>query len=105
MSRYAMIALLMSAAGVAVPAYADDPAPAPAPKHYSTAHTSLGTLLDDPAAKAVLVKYVPQLAENAQIAMARTLTLKQVQSYAGDMLSDETLGKIDYDLAKLQPKP
>jgi hypothetical protein len=36
--------------------------------------------------------------------MARGLTLKALQGYAGGMLTDETLGKIDYDLAKLPPK-
>ncbi|MBW8755737.1 MAG: hypothetical protein JF595_16635 [Sphingomonadales bacterium] len=100
-------ALLVAAAGLSAPAYAADPASAAAPaaaKPYSTAESTVGELLDDPAAKAVLVKYVPALATSAQIDMARGLTLKALQGYAGDMLTDETLGKIDYDLAKLPPK-
>jgi hypothetical protein len=36
--------------------------------------------------------------------MARGLTLKQIQAYSGDRLSDETLGKIDWDLSKLPAK-
>ena len=42
--------------------------------------------------------------QGAQIDMARGLTLKALQGYAGDMLTDEALGKIDADLAKLPAK-
>jgi para-nitrobenzyl esterase len=116
MPRNALIAALSTiAAGLAaVPAWAADtpaatPAPAAAPasataRHYTTAETTIGTLLDDPAAKAILVKYIPQLATSTQIDMARALTLKQIQSYAADMLTDDTLGKIDWDLSKLPAK-
>jgi hypothetical protein len=111
MLRNALIAaLLAGAAGLAAPAYAaDTPAAAPAAsaaaaKPYTTAETTIGTMLDDPAAKAILVKYIPELATSAQIDMARGLTLKQIQAYAGDKLSDETLGKIDWDLSKLPAK-
>jgi hypothetical protein len=109
MSRNLLIAAaLVGAAGLAAPAaYAADPAPAAAPAagHYSTAATSIGDLLDDPAAKAILVKYIPELANSPQIAQARGLTLKAIQAYAGGALTDETLGKIDWDLGKLPAKP
>ena len=36
--------------------------------------------------------------------MARGLTLKMVQQYAPDMVSDAVLAKIDADLAKLPAK-
>jgi hypothetical protein len=106
MSRTVLIAaLLVGAVGVAAPAaYAAEPAPAAAAAHYSTAETSIGTLLDDPAAKAILVKYIPELANSPQIAQARGLTLKAIQAYAGGALTDETLGKIDWDLGKLPAK-
>jgi para-nitrobenzyl esterase len=103
MSRTVLIAALLAAAGIAAPA-AHAAEAAPAAKPYTTAETAIGDLLDDPAAKAILVKYVPGLATSGQIDMARGLTLKALQGYAGDMLTDETLGKIDYDLAKLPPK-
>jgi para-nitrobenzyl esterase len=107
MTRNLLIAaLLIGAAALSAPAaHAADPAPAAAAKAYSTAETPIGTLLDDPAAKAILVKYIPDLAGSAQIDMARALTLKQIQAYAGDKLSDETLGKIDWDFSKLPAKP
>jgi para-nitrobenzyl esterase len=69
---------------------------------YSTASTPLGTLMDDPQAKAVLEKHVPQLIANEQIQMARQITLKDIQGFAPQALSDATLAAIDADLAKLK---
>lgn len=68
---------------------------------YSTGDTDIGTLLDNPATKAVLDKHVPALAANPQIAMARAMTLRQIQGFASDMLTDEILASIDTDLAKI----
>lgn len=76
---------------------------APAPR-YSTAETDLGTLLDNPATKAVLEKHLPQLVANERISMARGMTLRSIQPMAGDMLSDEALAKVDADLAKIPAK-
>ena len=93
--------LAASTAAVAQPAAA--PAAAAA-DHYSTAATPIGTLLDDPAAKAVLVKYIPEVVNNPQIDMARGMTLKDTQQYAPDMVSDQKLAQIDAELAKLPAK-
>ena len=68
---------------------------------YTTADTDLGTLLDDPAAKAVLVKHVPTLVNNDQIDQARGMTLQALQPYAGEVLTDDAMKKIDADLAAL----
>lgn len=99
------IAVLMAAAtSLTLPAaHAASPAPGVA-ERLSTSQTAIGTLLDNPATKAVLLKYIPQLAASAQIEMARSLTLKALQGYAGEMLTDDTLSKIDADLAKLPIK-
>lgn len=70
-------------------------------QQYSTATTPLGTLLDDPAAAAILEKYMPGFTTNDQIAMARSLTLASLQSFAPDTVTDEVLVEIDTDLAKL----
>ena len=78
--------------------------PAATVKNYTTADTDIGTLLDDPAAKAVLQKHVPALIEGDRIDMARGLTLRAVQQYAPDRLSDQTLAAVDADLAKLPAK-
>ncbi|PKN87495.1 MAG: hypothetical protein CVU46_04405 [Chloroflexi bacterium HGW-Chloroflexi-8] len=40
-----------------------------------TLDTTLGTLLDDPQAKKILEQYVPGLAANPMIAMAKGMTL------------------------------
>lgn len=92
------------ALGAVVPAFAEGAAAsAPAPA-WSTSTSSIGDLLDNPATKAVLEKRVPELVGNAQIEMARGLTLKAIQAYAGDALSDEKLAAIDADLAKIPAK-
>lgn len=98
------LALAMtSTAAVAQPAPPASPpnTSTPAAGPYSTSTTDIGTLLDDPAARAVLLKDVPDVVNNPQSDMARGMTLKDVQQYAPDMLSDQTLAKIDADLAKL----
>lgn len=66
---------------------------------FSVAETDIGTLLDNPATKAILVKHLPDFISNPQVEMARPMTLKQIQSFAADMLTDEMLAKIDADLA------
>ncbi len=62
------------------------------------------TALITPAAKAVLEKHIPALVSNPQIEMARSMTLKQIQGFAGDALTDAKLADIDADLAKLPAK-
>lgn len=75
---------------------------APAPKaRYSTTDTELGTILDDPAAKAIVEKHVPGLTTNEQVDMARAMTLKDIQAYSPDAITDEKLAAIDADFAKL----
>ena len=97
--------LMLSAALVATApamAFAQDPA-ATTQAAYTSAETEIGTLLDDPAAKAVLVKIVPEMATNDQIEMARAMTLKDIQQYAPDEMTDAKLAEIDAELAKLAP--
>jgi para-nitrobenzyl esterase len=102
MKKIVFIAAAMMLAPLSVaPAVAGD-APASAMKPtYTTSDTDLGTLLDNPATKAVLMKYIPTMISNPQIDMARSMTLKQLQSYAADQLPDATLAKIDVDLATI----
>ena len=103
--------LIVSLAALAVPVLASAATPAPAAAtqqvaRYSTSTTALGVLLADPAAKAVLVKHIPQLVEKADVAeRASGMTLKEMQdalrAYSPDLLSDAVLQKIDVDLATL----
>lgn len=73
-------------------------------QHYSVATTDIGTLLDDPAAKSVLAKHLPEMIKSDQIDMARSMTLKDIQQYAPDMVTDKALADLDADLAALPPK-
>jgi hypothetical protein len=91
-------AVLAAALLGAVPTFAAPPA------HYSTAETDIGTLLGDPAAKAVVAKYIPDFATNPQASMASAMTLRQVAPMSPTPITDQTLAKIDADLAKLPAK-
>ncbi len=102
-----MKALLIAAAALgltATPALAAETATAAAPAaaKFSTATSTIGDLLDNPSAKAVLAKHMAALVDNPQIEMARTMTLKQIQGMAGDMITDEVLAKVDADLAAIK---
>lgn len=68
---------------------------------YSVESTDIGTLLDDPAAKAVLDKYVAGLSTNPQIGAARSLTLKAVQHYVPEVVTDKALVEAQAALSKL----
>ena len=89
-------AAVAPATGPATPA-----APAQAPK-YTTADTEIGTLLDDPAARAILERVIPGMTGNDQIDMARSMTLKMIQPYAADQITDAKLHEIDAEFAKLR---
>ncbi len=101
LAAFGSAALLAIASPGAFATQAQTPAAA---AHYTTADTELGTLLDDPAAKAVLMKYIPTLLASPQIDQGRGMTLKASQQYVPDQLTDKTLADIDADLAKLPPK-
>jgi cytochrome P450 len=68
---------------------------------YSTADTKIGVLLDDPATKAVLDKHFPGMSTDARIAMAKGMTLRNVQKFAPDQFSVETLDALDAELEAL----
>lgn len=97
--------LLTAAFALTMPTLAASQAPAkpakaatPAPGAYSVNDTDLGTMLDDPKAKAVLAKHLPEIVNNEQISMARGMTLKAVQNYAADQVTDAKLAAIQADL-------
>ncbi|HWW20173.1 MAG TPA: hypothetical protein VNZ06_05160 [Steroidobacteraceae bacterium] len=101
--RAFIVATLLAAPLCFGAALAQTSAPAAA-AHYTTAGTNIGTLLDDPDARAVIDKHIPGFSSQAQIDMARSLTLKGIQQYAPDKYTDQVLADIDADLAKLPAK-
>jgi para-nitrobenzyl esterase len=78
--------------------------PAAAAEQYSTSTTDIGTLLDDPAAHAIVDKHLPGVLSGDQIDMARSLTLKAIQQYDPDRITDKALADIDADFAKMPKK-
>jgi len=97
------VGLPANAAAQATPSAPAQTAPAAAPK-YSTAETEIGTLLGDPAAKAILDKWIPGMTTDEQIDMARSMTLKAIQQYSPDLITDKVLAGIDEDFKKLPAK-
>ena len=102
------IALASMAGGIlpllSAPVYAQA-APANQAAHYSVTTTLVGTLLDDPAATAVLEKLIPAVYANPLFQDAgRSLTLKAIQEYEPDALSDENLAKIQAEFDKIPAK-
>jgi hypothetical protein len=75
-----------------------------APTGYSTADTTIGALLAEPALTAVLDKHFPGVSEDRRIGMAKNMTLRRVQKFAGDVFTDAALDAMDADLARLSAK-
>ncbi|MEC3948177.1 hypothetical protein [Sphingobium sp. HWE2-09] len=103
--RHFLIAAAAAISITTVTAFAQT-APAPAPAalakaKYTAEETDLGTLLDNPATKAIVEKHIPGMTTNDQVDMARGMSLKAIQQYAPDDVTDQRLAAIDADLAKL----
>lgn len=102
----ALISVSVPALAETKPAAASAPAPAAA---YSSTTTQLGTLLANPATKAVLLKHIPQFVNGLgdNVDRASGMTLKEIQdalkTYSPDAMPDAKLAAIDADLAKIPP--
>ena len=93
--------LIASLAATSIQADSAKTTAIPTPAVYSTSETDIGTLLDNPAARAIVDKHIPGFSNGDQIDMARAMTLKSVQQFAPDAISDQALADIDAELAKL----
>ncbi len=96
-------ALALSAPMAAPANQQSTPAPAKTQAAYSVQETSLGTLLDDPVSREIVRRYAPTIINHPQVSMARPLTLSQLQRFAGDILNDDVLAKIDAALKAAAP--
>ena len=69
---------------------------------YTTDATDIGTLMADPAAKAILEKYLPNTIANSQFSMAHSFTLEFIKGFdqTGE-LTDANMEKISEELGKL----
>ena len=105
--RNISLAAMLSVIACTVAAQAPAPAPTAAQPAAACVKQKLNTeslvaeLLDEPAAKEVLIKHVPSIKGNDQFEMARPMPLRAVQPYAEDTFPDKVLDAIDADLAKL----
>lgn len=98
------VSLATGAFAQTAPAPAAKPAaaaPAPAAAQKLSSQSLVGDILDNPKAKAVLIKYVPEIGKDDQIEQARGMALRDLQQYAPETFTDELLKKIDADLAAL----
>lgn len=105
--RKTLIALTMASFAASLPSAPAlaQAAPAAQPAHYSVNDTPAGKLIDDPAAAAILKKMIPTVWANDQFQSAgRDLTLKAIQQYEPDALSDENLAKIQAEFDKIPAK-
>jgi len=101
MTKFIVAMLAAAALGTSVHAQAPA-APASAPVTLNSATTPIGDLLDNPETKAVLTKYLPEVVASDQLDMARSMTLKDIQAYAPDQITDAKLAQVDAELAKVK---
>jgi hypothetical protein len=66
-----------------------------------TTDSTMGELIDNKEAKAILDKHLPGMSENPQMEQARPMSLKALQQFAPNV-TDEKLKAVDEDLAKLK---
>jgi para-nitrobenzyl esterase len=72
-------------------------------KTFSVETSTIGELLDNPAAKAVFAKYLPQVVANPMLDMGRDLHLPDIVQYEPAITPDK-LAAIDADLKALPPQ-
>jgi hypothetical protein len=70
---------------------------------YSTATTPIGTLMDDPVAKAILARHLPAVVSNPQFEMARGMTLVDIAPMSGGVITEVAMKAINQDLRAAAP--
>ncbi len=104
MKKIALIALALLTATLPALAQAPNAATsAPAGKTFSVQTSTVGELLDNPAAKAIFAKYLPSVVANPQLELGRAMTLPDIVQYAPEITPDK-LAAIDADLKALPPQ-
>lgn len=93
-----------AAAAAATPAPRAGAAPTVAAKPGKarfSVDTQIAVLMETPAAKAVLDRHFPKLAENPHYFMLEDMSIRQMAPMAQGKLTDEVLAKIDAELAQI----
>jgi endoglycosylceramidase len=81
---------------------ATNPAAKPTRTGTLSTNSMVSDLLGDVAARAILEREVPDLVNSPQIGMGSQMTLRALQPFVPQMLSDEVLERIDRALARQQ---
>ena len=68
---------------------------------YTTGSTLVGVLLDDPEAIAIVDKYLPGFSTNPDIGQGRGFTLKFMQKFDRETITDEKLANMDAEFEAL----
>jgi alpha-galactosidase len=68
---------------------------------FSVRSSSLGQLLEDEAAKAILEKHFPGMLQHPMLKMALGMTLEQIAPFAPQELPEETMQAVDEELSQL----
>ena len=71
------------------------------PGKYDLETTTLGTLLDDPEARGIIVEPVPELPDHPMIGFAKGMPAAAVLKMAGGQLPAETLEQLQTRIAAL----
>jgi hypothetical protein len=100
--KFAPLAVLCLAAVAAVPAVAQESAPATATAAAFSVDTPIEALMADERAKAVLAKHLPGIDQHPAYEQFKALSLKALAPFSQGMISDELLGKIGTDLAAIK---
>jgi len=68
------------------------------PARFST-RTTIGALLADPQARAVVEKHLPRITKDPRVDQALGMTLREAAPYEPTILTEELLGTLDRELA------
>ena len=71
------------------------------PQEKFSSDSIIKELLADPAAQAILEKYLPGFSNHPQLAMAKNMSLVTVAKFSSGMISDEVLEKINLALQSI----
>ncbi|MCB2076819.1 MAG: hypothetical protein KDE55_03865 [Novosphingobium sp.] len=103
MHKYLLGAALV-AAGFALPVAAESAKSHAVTKAvYSAAATSIGTLMEDPVARAILARHLPAVVSNPQFEMARGMTLDDIAPMSGGVITESAMKAIDKELKAAAP--
>jgi alpha-L-rhamnosidase len=71
------------------------------PARFST-RTTIGALLADPQARAVVEKHLPRITKDPRVDQALGMTLREAAPYEPTILTEELLGTLDRELAAIE---